>query len=68
MLPRSSEGKLDRSIIKKIYIFLDSEFLFPEMLVAYSDGLSFIEPITKNLMEEVLASGIEYDEKMRRMK
>ena len=62
MFPRGSDGKLDSLYITKIKIILDADSLFPEVAVAYTKGLCFIESITKELLDEIVSSGIDYQE------
>ena len=65
--PRTANGQLDKSIIKYIHIILkkDFDFEFPEVAIACSENLHYIEPISKELLEQIISSGISYDEKTR---
>lgn len=64
--PRCSDGRLDGLAIKKIHIVLDREGFFPEVAVAYTGSLPIIQPITKELLDEIVSSGIEYDERKKK--
>ena len=65
--PRTETGKLDKSMIRHIHIILkkDFDFEFPEVAIACSDKIHYIEPISKELLEQIISSGISYDEKTR---
>lgn len=64
-LPRRDDGKLDKSAIKRISFILDRDEIFPEIAVAYTINYPIIQPVTKELIDEILSSGIEYDEKKK---
>lgn len=64
--PRCVGGKLDNSAIHKIHIILDREGFFPEVAVAYTRDLPIIQPVTKELLDEIVSSGIEYDERKKK--
>lgn len=65
-LPRCCDGRLDRSAIKRISLVLDSDGVFPELAVVYTADHPIIQPVTKRLLDEILGSGIEYDERKKK--
>lgn len=64
--PKCSDDRLDGSAIHKIHIVLDREGFFPEVAVAYTRDLPIIQPVTKKLLDEIVSSGIEYDERRKK--
>ncbi|WP_139794301.1 hypothetical protein [Chromobacterium violaceum] len=63
--PRCSGGRLDCSAIHKMHIVLDREGFFPEVVVAYTKDIPIIQPVTKELLDEIVSSGIEYYERKK---
>jgi len=63
--PRCSDGRLDSSEINRIHIVLDREGFFPEVAIAYTREIPIIQPITKELLDEIVSSGIYYDERKK---
>lgn len=64
--PRYCDGKLNKSAIKRIGLVLDSDGLFPELAVVYTENHPIIQPVTKEILDEILESGIEYDERKKK--
>jgi hypothetical protein len=64
-IPRCTDGRLDSSAINKIHVVLDREGFFPEVVVAYTKDIPIIQPVTKKLLDEIVLSGIEYDERKK---
>lgn len=64
--PKCSDGRLDGLAIKKIHIVLDREGFLPELAVAYTRDFPIIQPITKELLDEIVSSGIEYGERKKK--
>ena len=64
--PRTSTGTLDKSVIKHIQLVLQKDFDFPELAIAFTDELHYIEPVSLELLDEILASGIKYEDRNRR--
>ncbi len=64
-IPRCANGGLDSSAIHKIHLVLDREGFFPEVVVVYTKDLPIIQPVTKKLLDEIVLSGIDYDERKK---
>jgi hypothetical protein len=56
---------LDTSSIKRIKIVVDDVLGFPELAIIYTNNLCLIQLITKNLLDEIICSGINYTEKKK---
>jgi hypothetical protein len=63
--PRTSAGTLDKSIIKRIQLVLSKDFDFPEVAIAFTEKLHYIEPVSKELLDDILVSGIQYEDRNR---